>query len=140
MAPENKTQWTGASVSDFLDGVHNVTKREDARKLLAMMEEITGEPAEMVGPSIVSFGRYQHRDESGREGDGSLVGFAPRRRELVVYIMPGFSQYGEQLAKLGKHKHGSSCLYIKRLSDVDLDVLREIVADSVAVMRKKYPA
>ena len=98
------------------------------------MEEVTGEKAVMWGDSIVGFGTYHYVYASGREGDWPVTGFAPRKQALTLYIMSGFDQYDELLARLGKHSTGKSCLYIKRLSDVDVDVLRELVAESVAHM------
>ena len=108
---------------------------EDSLVVLKMMEEVTGEPAEMWGTSIVGFGSYHYRYASGREGDMMLTGFAPRKQALTLYIMGGHERYEELMAKLGKHRTGSSCVYINKLADVDLDVLRELIAESVAYMR-----
>ena len=108
--------------------------------VLKLMEEETGEPAEMWGTSIVGFGSYHYKYESGREGDFMLAGFAPRKQALTLYIMGGHERHAELFAKLGKHRTGSSCLYINKLADVDLDVLREIVAESVAHMRREHPS
>ncbi len=135
-----KTQPTAASVDVFLDAVEDERKREDARTVAAMMAEITGAPAQMWGSSIVGFGSYHYRYESGREGDFMETGFSPRQRALTLYIMAGFSEYGDLLAKLGKHTTGKSCLYVKRLSDVDQDVLRQLVERSVQYLRDKYPS
>lgn len=135
-----KTQPTAASVDAFLDAVEDERKREDARTVAAMMAEITGAPAQMWGSSIVGFGSYHYRYESGREGDFMETGFSPRQRALTLYIMAGFSEYGDLLAKLGKHTTGKSCLYVKRLSDVDQDVLRQLVERSVQYLRDKYPS
>ena len=104
------------------------------------MSEITGEPAEMWGGSIIGFGSYHYVYESGREGDWFLTGFAPRKQSLTLYIMPGFEHYDDLLARLGKHKIGRSCLYINKLADVDMDVLRELVAESVSHMRRTRSA
>jgi len=94
----------------------------------------------MWGPSMVGFGSYHYKYASGREGDWFLVGFSPRKRDLTVYIMPGFERYATLLGKLGKHKTGRSCLYLKRLADVDIGVLEQLISDSVAHMKQKYGA
>ena len=132
---ENKTQRNDGDVLAYLESVSNKRRREDSLVLLKMMEEVTGEPAEMWGTSIVGFGSYHYRYESGREGDMMLTGFAPRKASLSLYIMGGHECYNELMAKLGKHRTGSSCVYINKLADVDLDVLRELIAESVAYMR-----
>ena len=110
----------------------------DAETLLEMMTRVTGCTPRMWGPSIIGFGRYHYRYDSGREGDFMLTGFSPRKANLVVYILPGYDDIGEQLSRLGRHKIGKSCLYVNKLADVDLDVLEEIVADSVEKMRRDY--
>lgn len=137
---ELKTKLTGVSVDAFIDAVGHARRREDARVVLALMQRVTGEAPEMWGPSIVGFGRYQYKYESGREGEWMLTGFAPRKAALTVYIMPGFSQYDRLMARLGKHRTGRSCLYINKLDDVDLAVLEELVRLSVDYMRAKYGA
>ena len=114
-------------------------KRADSRTIAAMMSAATGAPAQMWGTSIVGFGRYHYRYASGREGDFMIAGFSPRKRALTLYIMAGFSEYDALLAQLGKHTIGKSCLYIKRLADVDQAVVREIVERSVQYIREKYP-
>ena len=108
---------------------------KDSLVMLELMEEVTGEPAEMWGTSIVGFGSYHYRYASGREGDFMLTGFAPRKSALTLYIMGGHERHEALFAKLGKYRTGSSCLYINKLADVDLDVLRELIADSVEYMR-----
>ena len=133
-----KTVPTAADVDAFIDAVEDPRKREDSRAIAAMMAEVTGAPARMWGSSIVGFGSYHYRYASGREGDFMATGFSPRKRALTLYIMAGFSEYGELLAKLGKHTTGRSCLYIKRLADVDQDVLREMVERSVRYIRDKH--
>ncbi len=132
---ENKTQKTRTSVDEFLASVPNRQRQEDGLALLAMMKDVTGLEPEMWGPSIVGFGEYHYRYESGREGDMPLAGFSPRSRSLSLYIMDGFDGYDELLARLGKHRTGVSCLYINKLDDVDRDVLRELVARSYEYMR-----
>jgi len=133
-----KTRETAASVEEFLNGIENRTRREDGLAMLDLMREVTGEEARMWGSSIVGFGIYHYVYESGREGDAMLTGFSPRRQNLAIYVMPGFSAYDSLLDKLGKHKTGKSCLYINKLADVDLKVLKTLVRRSVQVMRKKY--
>ena len=133
-----KTTPTRASVDAYIDAVADAQKRADCRAVAAMMAEVTGAPARMWGPSIVGFGSYHYRYASGREGDFMETGFAARKRAITLYIMAGFSEYGDLLAKLGKHDTGKSCLYVKRLADVDQAVLREMVERSVAWIRARY--
>lgn len=133
-----KTQKNDASVEDFLNNVSDAKKREDSFAVLELMREVTGEEPAMWGTNIVGFGSYHYKYASGREGDWPLAGFAPRKRELTLYIMAGFEAYEELLAKLGKHKTGVSCLYIKRLADVDPTVLKELVSASVRHMRQTH--
>ncbi|NWG71378.1 MAG: DUF1801 domain-containing protein [Parvularculaceae bacterium] len=135
-----KTKPTAVSVEAFIDKVPNETRRKDAKTLLALMKKVTGEKPVMWGSSIIGFGRYHYKYDSGREGDMCMTGFSPRSTSLVVYVLPGFARFEGLLKKLGKHRHGGSCLYINRLEDVDLPVLEKIVADAYAHMRKKYPA
>ena len=127
------------SVSAFIDKVEDEQKREDCRTLMKIMRRITGSQAAMWGSSIVGFGSYHYRYASGREGDFFLTGFSPRKQNLTVYVMPGFSQYGSLMQKLGKHKVGKSCLYMKKLEDVDVQVLTSLIDESVQEMRRKYP-
>ena len=134
----NKTQPTTAAVEDYIASIEHEGRREDAWVLLDMLAEVSGEAPRMWGPSIIGFGQYHYVYESGREGDSFLVGFAPRKANMVVYVMPGFGEYQKLLDKLGKYKTGSSCLYLGRLDKVDLKVLRTLVDKSVKHMRKKY--
>jgi hypothetical protein len=127
---------TGASVETFLDAIPDERRRTDARELCTLMRDITGEPAEMWGNSIVGFGRYHYRYASGHEGDSALASFSPRKEHLVVYLLGEFeSRYRSALARLGPHKTGKGCLYLKRLSDVNEDALRELIDRSVRVRR-----
>jgi len=128
-----------ADVDAFLSAVENPVRRADAFTVKQMMERITGWPAMMWGSAIVGFGRYHYRYESGREGDSLRVGFSPRKANLVIYIMPGYTDFSEILSRLGKHKTGKSCLYINKLTDVNLAVLEEIIQAGVDDMAKKYP-
>ena len=127
---------TSASVEGFLAGVPDGQRREDARRLCAMMAQITGEPPAMWGTSIVGFGTYHYRYASGRGGDSPLAGFSPRSQHLVIYLIGGFeSRHQSVLARLGPHKTGKGCLYLRRLDDVDQDALRELIDRSVRVHR-----
>ncbi len=137
---ENKTKPTDVSVDAFIDSVTNLGRQADARVVLAMMARVTGEPPRMWGPSIIGFGSYHYRYESGHEGDMCRIGFSPRAANTVLYIMPGFATEGERLAALGKHKIGKSCLYVNRLADVDLTVLEAMVRDAWEWMNARYPA
>ena len=127
---------TDGSVEEFLAGVPDEQRREDSRRLCTMMQAITGEPPAMWGASIIGFGTYHYRYASGREGDSALASFAPRRQHLVIYLVGEFeSRHQSALARLGPHKSGKGCLYIKRLDDVDGDALRELIDRSVRVRR-----
>lgn len=136
---EAKTQPTTASVSEFIAAQTNATRRADCEQLLAMMQKATGENAVMWGPSIVGFGSYSYTYASGRSGDWPLVAFSPRKNDLTVYLMEGVLEQAELLAKLGPHKTGKVCLYLKRLEGLDLKVLERMINTSVKAMRKKYP-
>ena len=127
---ENKTRKTGASVEDFLSSVQNTRRREDGATLLEMMKDITGLDPEMWGPSIIGFGDYHYKYESGREGDMCLIGFSPRKQSLSLYVMAESDSFDDLLSKLGKHRKGASCLYINKLADVDMNVLHELVRQS----------
>ena len=135
---ELKTRKNNASVTAFLNAIDDKQKRADAKKISAMMRAATGSRARMWGTSIVGFGSYQYKYASGRERDWMLVGFSPRKQNLTLYIMPGFKTFDKLMAKLGKYKTGKSCLYIKKLDDIDESVLRKLVAGSVKYMRSKY--
>ena len=135
---ELKTKRNDGDVLAYLESVENDRRREDSLALLDVMGEITGEMAEMWGGSIVGYGSYHYVYESGREGDWFLTGFAPRKQSLTLYIMPGFERFDDLLARLGKHKIGRSCLYINKLADVDMDVLKELVSESVGHMRRTH--
>jgi len=134
--PENKTRPTDQDVIDFLNSVDHKTRREDGLTLLEMMEEVTGENAVMWGSSIVGFGSYHYKYESGREGDMPLIGFSPRKQSMTVYIIPGFDDYEGMLGELGKHKIGKACLYINKLADVEEVVLRKLIRRSYEHMKE----
>jgi hypothetical protein len=134
---EVKTKVNDASVTDFLNAVTDEQKRKDSFAILKLMEKVSKEKGKMWGPSIVGFGSYHYKGASGREGDWMLIGFSPRKQNITLYIMPGFERYPALMSKLGKHSTGKSCLYIKRLSDVDVDVLKELMVESLKVMKKQ---
>ncbi|MEX0953734.1 MAG: DUF1801 domain-containing protein [Rhizobiaceae bacterium] len=136
---ENKTAPTAVRVDDFLASVEPEKRRRESSELLELMSEATGLAPRMWGSNIVGYGRYHYRYESGREGEMCLVGFSPRKAALTVYLMPGIEHYADQLARLGKHKHSVSCLYLTDLARIDREVLAEIVTDSVERMKAKYP-
>ncbi len=137
---QNKTKPTQQEISVFIDGIEDERTRADCRELLSMMHEVTGEPPTMWGPSMVGFGSYHYRYASGHEGDSFLTGFSPRKQALTVYVISGFEEHPALMARLGKFKTGKSCLYIKNLDAIDRSILTQLVTQSVALMRKKYPA
>jgi hypothetical protein len=136
---ELKTRETNASVAEFINSISDEVKRSDAQTIVKLMEEVTGEKPRMWGDSIVGFGHYHYRYASGREGDWFLVGFSPRKQNLTLYIMSGFDDYEDLRAQLGKHTVGKSCLYVKKLADVDEPTLRELIRQSVDHMRATNP-
>ena len=133
---EPKTKPNEQSVEDFLNAVENETKRQDSFAILDLMKKETGDEPIMWGDSIVGFGTYKYKYASGREGEWPITGFSPRKQNLTLYIMSGFEEYDDLLKKLGKHTTGKSCLYIKKLEDVDQDVLRELVSKSAMHMKE----
>ena len=134
-----KTKPTEVSVESHIAALANEEQRNDARRLVALMRKVTGQEPRMWGPSIVRFGSYHYKYASGHEGDSALAGFAARGRELVVYTAPAFEGRDVLLAKLGAHRTGKVCVYIRRLANVDLKVLEELVARSVADTKNRYP-
>lgn len=137
--PEAKTRPTAASVSDYLAARASPQQRADCEALMALLARVTGQPPKMWGASIVGYGSYRYRYESGRTGQACLTGFAVRGRELVVYLVADGAQQAQLLARLGPHKIGKSCLYFKRLADLDAKVLEALVAGSVAEVKRRYP-
>jgi hypothetical protein len=135
----NKTQPTKASVTKFLNNIEHETRQADGKRLLTLFKEITGEKPVMWGDSIVGFGQYHYKYASGREGDFLMTGFSPRKSNLSLYVMDGFKQRDQLLAKLGKHKTSVACLYINKLSDVDESVLKQLIQKSYEHMQKTYP-
>ncbi len=136
---ELKTKRNKGDVQAYLNSVENEVKRQDSFTIMELMKEVTGEEPEMWGDSIVGYGTYHYKYASGREGDWFLTGFAPRKQNLTLYIMAGFDQYDKLLGDLGKYKTGKSCLYINKLADINQDVLRELVRQSVEHMDKTNP-
>jgi len=136
---ETKTRPTGASVEDYLAARGSAQQRDDCRELITLLSSATRQPPRMWGPSIVGFGRYRYKYDSGHEGESARMAFSPRAKELVVYIMPGFEPFPELMARLGKYRTGKSCLYIKRLADVDEEALEALAGASLEHMRRKYP-
>lgn len=136
---QNKTQPAAETVEAFLAGVEPERKREEAHELLAMFQRITGCAPVMWGASIIGFGSYHYRYESGREGDFLATGFSPRKAQHSLYIMPGYEDFADILARLGKHSMGKSCLYIKTLADVDMDVLEALVRAGLDKLKAKHP-
>ena len=135
---ENKTKPNKVSVTAFIKGIEDEQMRRDARKVATMMREATGSRARMWGANIVGFGEYHYKYASGREGDFMITGFSPRKQALTLYVIPGFKHFESLMSKLGKYKTGKSCLYIRRLSDVDEQVLKRLIVGSVKYMRKHY--
>ena len=135
----NKTVPTGADVQAFVDTIADPAQRADARVLIDLMQRLSGETPYMFGSWIIGFGTYHYRYDSGREGDACRLGFSPRKGQTVLYLVDGFPGHADILARLGKHKTGKSCLYIKRLSDLDSGALEELCSASLAVMDQRYP-
>lgn len=136
---ELKTKQNDASVDEFLGAVANERRREDAFTVLGLLKRVTGKKPRMWGTSIVGFGTYRYRYASGRTGEWPRIGFSPRKQNLTVYVMPGFSNYDEILSRLGKHRTGRSCLYVNKLADIDMGVLEELVGSSLGAMAELYP-
>ena len=135
---ENKTKPTEVSVTAYIDAIKDEAKRADAKALVKLMQSAAGEKPKMWGPSIIGFGSYHYKYESGREGDTPVIAFSPRKPAIVLYGVTGFSGAEAMLAKLGKHTTGKGCLYIKRLSDVDPQVLETLVAKALAAKRAQH--
>lgn len=139
MASGNKTLPTTADVAAFIDSVEHDVRRADAGTLLEMMTRLSGDPPVMWGASLVGFGQYHYKYDSGREGDFMRVGFPPRKANQSIYIIPGFDPFEVELARLGKHKLGRSCLYVIKLADIDVGILEDIIARSLEIMAERYP-
>lgn len=135
---ENKTKPTEQSVEEHLAAIGDEQRRQDCHVLVKLLSKVTQEKPKMWGTSIVGFGKYHYRYESGHEGDSSLAGFASRKGDISIYLTPPGPEQQALLAKLGKHKMGKGCLYIKKVSDIDLAVLEQLVASSIAELRRRY--
>lgn len=136
---ELKTKENEASVKEFISAVDPDYRRADCETLYELMQEVTGDEGAMWGGNIVGFGKYSYKYASGHSGEWFLTGFAPRKQNLTIHVMAGFDDYSTLMDRLGKYKIGKSCLYVKRLEDVDMNVLRELVSESVKAMRANYP-
>ena len=136
---ENKTKPSLASVADYIAAIEDELRRKDCEILLELMTKATQEMPVMWGASIVGFGRYHYKYASGREGDSCLVGFSSRKADISVYLLGAYPQRDELLAQLGRHKIGKACLYIRKISDIDLTILEQLVSNSVAEMKRLYP-
>lgn len=136
---QNKTQATPLSVAEFIDRVEPASKKADALVLDQLFRDITGWTPQMWGPSIIGYGTYHYIYASGREGDSLATGFSPRKGAHSIYIMPGYQDFGDILARLGKHKIGKSCLYVNKLADIDLDVLQELIRAGLTELDKVWP-
>lgn len=134
MASEPKTKPTDASVEDFLNAVEHAGRREDGKAVAKLLAEVSGEKPVMWGPSIVGYGSY-----NGKTGDWPRIGFSPRKGNMVLYVLTGVAEEADLLDRLGPHKTGKACLYINRLSDVDMDVLRRLAELSMSIMQERYP-
>jgi hypothetical protein len=135
-----KTKETDNSVIEFIEQVDSPKKREDAYKLLDIFTETTGYEAKMWGPSIIGFGSYHYKYESGHEGDAPLVGFSPRKAKISLYFAPGETKREELLKQFGKHTTGKACVYINKVADIDVDVLKALINESVSFLQELYPA
>ncbi|MCB9233635.1 MAG: DUF1801 domain-containing protein [Bacteroidia bacterium] len=136
---ELKTQKNDGDVLAFLQSVEDPQRRSDGLSMLKIMEEVTGEQPVMWGPSIVGYGSYTYKYPNGKEMEWMTTAFSPRKQALTVYIMAGFAGYGELMARLGRYKTGKSCLYIKKLEEVDLEVLKELIRESVKFIQERFP-
>ncbi len=135
---ELKTKKNNASVKEFLDSIEDEAKRKDCKEIAKMMRKATGKNAKMWGDAIIGFDEYTYKYASGREGDWMRIGFSPRKQNITLYIMDGFRKYDELMEKLGKHKTGKSCLYVKKLDDVDKEILNELIEGSVKHFNDKF--
>lgn len=135
---DNKTRPTAASVQDFIDGLESERRRSEAHELDALFRRVTGWRPVLWGDSLIGYGSYHYRYESGREGDMLATGFSPRKARHSIYILPGYADYGRILDRLGKHAKGKSCLYVNKLSDIDLDVLAELIENGLRDLAERW--
>ena len=134
-----KTKQTEQSVESFLDKINNKQVRADCDIIIRLMKKVTGAPPKMWGSSIIGFGQYHYKYESGHEGDMCLAGFSPRKQNISLYLMAGIPGQDELLKKIGKHKAGKGCVYVKQLKDIDISILEKMIKKSVDYLKKKYP-
>lgn len=137
---KNKTRETQNSVIDFINTVEDLTKRNDSFELVKLMQEQTGYEPKMWGPAIIGFGSYHYKYASGHEGDAPLVGFSPRKDAVSLYLYSSFESKEELLSKFGKHKAGKGCIYIKKIADIDIEILKKMISYSVENLNKLYPS
>lgn len=135
---ENKTKPTTLSVETYIDGIEDEGRRNDCKRLAQMMKKVSGHPARMWGASIVGFGSYHYKYESGREGDAPLTGFSSRKGDITLYLMLGGGEFDSIVSRLGKHKTGKGCLYLKRLADVDETVLGELIGRCAEAIQRRH--
>lgn len=133
-----KTQFTADNVYAYIDDLDNDQKKKDSLALIELMEEATGEPAKMFGPSIIGFGQYHYKYATGHQGDAPLLGFSPRKAAISLYVFTGCEEHKHLLEGFGKFKMGKACIYIKKLDDINLDVLKNIMQESIAFISDKY--
>lgn len=137
---EVKTKPTKASVRKFIEAVPSDTKRRDSKALITLMQRLAGEKPVMWGPTMIGFGQYHYKYDSGHEGDCFRIGFSPRKAALTLYVMTGFERYPALMKRLGKYRAGKSCLYVNKLEDIDLGVLEQMIKVSLAEMKQKHKA
>ena len=135
---ENKTKPTAVDPRDFVAAIEHPARRADAEALLELFGRVTGWQPRMWGPTIIGYGSYRYRYDSGREGETAATGFSPRKASLVLYVVPGYDDLGDELAALGKHRIGKSCLYVNRLADVKLEALERIVERGLSTLRAQH--
>jgi len=136
---ENKTKTTNANVTEFIQNVDNEVKRKDSFELVEIFKSVSGFEPKMYGPTIIGFGNYHYKYDSGHEGDAPIAAFSPRKDSLVLYFSPEFETREKLLEKLGKHKNGKSCVYVKKLADIDREILKELLEESIKDITAKYP-
>ena len=134
----NKTHYTEANVLAFIETVDNLEKKEDTLRLIELMETALGEKAKMFGPSIIGFGKYHYKYDSGHEGEAPILGFSPRKAVISLYVYSGGAEQDSLLTQLGKFKMGKACIYVKKLSDINLEILQKLMASSIDFISKKY--
>jgi hypothetical protein len=140
MVYELKTKQTDNSVIEFIEAVDSPKKREDAYQLLDIFTETSGYEAKMWGPSIIGFGSYHYKYATGHEGDAPLVGFSPRKAKISLYFAPGETKREELLKQFGKHTSGKACVYVNKVADIDVEVLKKLIQESITFLQKTYPA